>query len=933
MPSSPPAEAPHYNGKTLSPASPKPIYIPEPQNIPVLQNQIDPIFNLVSTHMEGPNTSSASSTNTYPAESRSIAHQRGSTRNEGGFSFTSTLNGGDGSHGTQSGQCQGTVYRQERQDISPNQSTNDGPSVSTSTFDYNPAPAQSKVAYFTQNQSLDHHAEAPLPTSSEYQPTSVAHVNILPTTTDLDAQGTSETAVKVSKEGASADGGNIQALLDNLIASASAAPSAENNASSVAAAATSTVPPVSSPSSVQTPIAAFPTPAGLPPRPPPQDEPTIHPNYTAGQSIRSYHNPPTQPAPGASPSTQPNNSYRPPQNYPPNNGLSPSGMGPPPPASFQQSPSAQQNSPQQQHHDEFGRNIGRPAQSTQAEPPHSQSGPDRDRAYQEFLRDEAIYVSEGTWDRFPQGSRLFIGNLFTEKVSKRHLFDVFSKYGRLAQISMKNAYGFVQFLDPGCSNRAMVAEEGVELGGRKIHLEVSKPQKNTRNAAATAAGDSMRAGYGRRSRSPDYGRGGPMRGGSQRPGASAFDRGQAYNNFERRGRDDYRPMRSPSPRGSRGFENYSARNGGLDRYYGGRRSRSKSPHGRGVRYRSRSPRHGDIEDEASLPMPRRNPVQVPDVQIILVEESDRTFVGYIQQSFRDRGLRCDVLQLQRGVSLQAVVKRQIVEGVQAVVRILRKSQVTGKIPLQLFDRSSGLDNVRFEDYEELDAGIAADIVVRSKNPDMAPPISATQYPSGSAYTQHQSPYGQPPQHVPPQQIPPQPLPTQQPHFTNADPNLANAIASLDAATLQKLLSSMNHNQPSVQQPQAPQQGQPPQDLAALFNSVAGQTPQPPQAQQGYQPPPPPNQGYPYQAPPQQQQQYPHPTPPGPVHPYANGQALSQLLNRPPQQSMPSQQGATSYQALPQQQQQQQQQQQHQQQPPPQPQNVRDIMAQLAKYRQ
>ena len=60
------------------------------------------------------------------------------------------------------------------------------------------------------------------------------------------------------------------------------------------------------------------------------------------------------------------------------------------------------------------------------------------------------------------------GNLFTEKVSKRHLFDVFSRYGRLAQISMKNAYGFVQFVDPGCSNRAMLAEEGVELGTRKI---------------------------------------------------------------------------------------------------------------------------------------------------------------------------------------------------------------------------------------------------------------------------------------------------------------------------------------------------------------------------------------------------------------------------------------------------------------------------------
>lgn len=73
----------------------------------------------------------------------------------------------------------------------------------------------------------------------------------------------------------------------------------------------------------------------------------------------------------------------------------------------------------------------------------------------------------------------------------------------------------------------------------------------------------------------------------------------------------------------------------------------------------------------------------------------RTFVGYIRQSFIDRGLRCDILQLPR-VSLEAVIKRQIVEGVQAIVQISRKSQVTGKIPLQVYDRSGGVDNVRYD---------------------------------------------------------------------------------------------------------------------------------------------------------------------------------------------------------------------------------------------
>ena len=48
------------------------------------------------------------------------------------------------------------------------------------------------------------------------------------------------------------------------------------------------------------------------------------------------------------------------------------------------------------------------------------------------------------------------------------------------------------------------------------------------------------------------------------------------------------------------------------------------------------------------------------------------------------------------VSLEAVLKRQILEGVQAVVQIFRKSQVTGKIPLRVYNRSAGIDNVRFD---------------------------------------------------------------------------------------------------------------------------------------------------------------------------------------------------------------------------------------------
>ena len=61
-----------------------------------------------------------------------------------------------------------------------------------------------------------------------------------------------------------------------------------------------------------------------------------------------------------------------------------------------------------------------------------------------------------------------VGNLFTEQVTKRDIFYVFHKYGRLAQISMKSAYGFVQFHDSQACMRALQSEQGIEIRGRKI---------------------------------------------------------------------------------------------------------------------------------------------------------------------------------------------------------------------------------------------------------------------------------------------------------------------------------------------------------------------------------------------------------------------------------------------------------------------------------
>ena len=86
-----------------------------------------------------------------------------------------------------------------------------------------------------------------------------------------------------------------------------------------------------------------------------------------------------------------------------------------------------------------------------------------------------------------------------------------------------------------------------------------------------------------------------------------------------RRRDEYWTLRSPSPRAFRG--NRSPPPGRYDRR---ERRRSRSPPARGRRFRSPSPRpRSAYESDADLPVPRRSPWEVPDVQVLVLEDVDR----------------------------------------------------------------------------------------------------------------------------------------------------------------------------------------------------------------------------------------------------------------------------------------------------------------------
>lgn len=62
------------------------------------------------------------------------------------------------------------------------------------------------------------------------------------------------------------------------------------------------------------------------------------------------------------------------------------------------------------------------------------------------------------------------GNLSSERVTKRDIFHVFHRYGDLAQISIKQAYGFVQYLQTDACSRAIEIEQGKTIRGKKIRM-------------------------------------------------------------------------------------------------------------------------------------------------------------------------------------------------------------------------------------------------------------------------------------------------------------------------------------------------------------------------------------------------------------------------------------------------------------------------------
>ncbi|KAI0202846.1 hypothetical protein F4808DRAFT_60413 [Astrocystis sublimbata] len=339
------------------------------------------------------------------------------------------------------------------------------------------------------------------------------------------------------------------------------------------------------------------------------------------------------------------------------------------------------------------------SEMTNGTPPvnHQPSIPHSPQSWETFERDERNYISDARWDKFPDQSRLFLGNLPCERISKRDIFNKFRDYGRLAQISLKQSYGFVQYHTAAEGRCAKEALQGMVVGEKNINLEFSKEQR--RDGEGGRAQRAKREG-GRQNPANRVRRGGHRQNGQASPRRTNSRPQSAYEGNTR----------------SRGFREsgYSS-----DR----RRSRSPSYSSRDA-YRHRSPsRHSRYTLPAVATLPRRYGPDVPEVQFLLLQTVNHDFVTWVQNLFIAQGLKVAIMFLEPHLTREVVIQNLVIEGVHAVVELDLNMQASGKIPVQIFNRSTGNQTVHYNGYEDLHPATAAELVAKAKSQTQMPPHS------------------------------------------------------------------------------------------------------------------------------------------------------------------------------------------------------------------
>lgn len=444
-------DEPHLRSEPalLSPASPKPLHFPAPTNIPVLDKMMDVGFNQTEPHMADPAM--------HDTELRPGAWQDPDAPKHEAAGQAPTGEEGAAQTARSTWEAQVTQHQASASDAAPENTSMPHISQIASPQGVSDTSVAQPLASFEPNpsatESASHHADFPAQSSEG--------ARAQPLNGEVDVQALLQTLQSNSAQASSNPAGDGQHVATALSPSQAHHPRAPGIDSSPVSAAGLGAPP-----------------SGLPPRPPPQEQPLINANYSHSQHIRDYHPHATNPA-YQSNTTRTASSADPAAHtfVPPIHVSAESAPGTDPATYNNSSPTITQ-----EQQAIFGASVNRMQGNTPLESRREYKiaaglnlseddqpwTADTQRKYDKFIEDERKYVSEGRWEQFPYGSRLFVGNLSSERVTKRDIFHAFHRYGDLAQISIKQAYGFVQFLRPQDCGLALSREEGRQIRGKKI---------------------------------------------------------------------------------------------------------------------------------------------------------------------------------------------------------------------------------------------------------------------------------------------------------------------------------------------------------------------------------------------------------------------------------------------------------------------------------
>lgn len=363
----------------LSPVSPAPLHLSSPVVVPSLQDQADSLSNMSLEENGEPPTASGvavEQTETTDLNTNSTANSQYDANNTNTVtSYQADFDSlDDGVKGQENRAAlvggEGHIEQQPSQHNDGDVSKHDTPAISSDVSD--PLTNQSEViipdiSFATHAQSV--HQPAPIQDAADVYLPAPQGLAVVSSSTDTSAPQPS-TAPPAGKSDNAKNDIDIQSLVDRIIGDASTttasqAPGPDNFASIPAPAQTGSLPPrppMSQPTYVRPedglgylPGLSYPTPYNLPPAPG---------TYPAG-------------APGTAPDTR--------NNFPL-----------PPSSSLNALPAS--TFPISHYDSTYAATAGAQA------PTFNQS-----QQWETFLQDERRYVSEAKWDRFPEGSRLFIG--------------------------------------------------------------------------------------------------------------------------------------------------------------------------------------------------------------------------------------------------------------------------------------------------------------------------------------------------------------------------------------------------------------------------------------------------------------------------------------------------------------------------------------------